>query len=411
MDLTAHVRDNRLTWRAPAGPWQVMLFVCVPDAARGLVDYLDPEAARKFVELTYEKYYQTFPEHFGKTIDSAFYDEPTFHVGRGWVPDTDQVPDASRITPEPLPQGMRDGNDVQISVKLDAEMPIQDVTGVTHELDVTNPSPTEAQIRLKNQTAIPNKDFVVEYRLAGEDTVLASLTHRSESDGYFALVLQPKWQIETAELMPWEVVLLLDTSGSMSGSAIGQLRIFAQHALDYVNPQDTIRVVSFSNSPEALHSQPVPATPDNLAAAKQFIRNLRSGGGTQMLPALQAALGPSGGEQSRVRYLVLVTDALVGNDSSILGYLKQPEFADVRVFPVAMGAAPNHYLISRAAELSRGFAMQVTNQDNAAEMAQRNSHFGSFTPLTWGIRSDRLDPRQAMQGPWGTRGCTSWHHR
>ncbi len=50
---------------------------------------------------------------------------------------------------------------------------------------------------------------------------------------------------------------------------------------------------------------------------------------------------------------MLVTDALVGNDNSILGYLKRPEFADVRVFPVAMGAAPNHYLISRAAEMSR----------------------------------------------------------
>ena len=89
VDLTAHVRDNRLTWRAPAGSWQVMLFVCVPDGARGLVDYLDPEAVREFVELTYEKYYQTFPEHFGKTIDSAFYDEPTFHWvegGRAWTP-------------------------------------------------------------------------------------------------------------------------------------------------------------------------------------------------------------------------------------------------------------------------------------------------------------------------------------
>ena len=66
-----------------------MLFVCVPDGAGGLVDYLDPEAVRKFIELTYEKYYAAFPEHFGKTIDSAFYDEPTFHWvqgGRAWTP-------------------------------------------------------------------------------------------------------------------------------------------------------------------------------------------------------------------------------------------------------------------------------------------------------------------------------------
>jgi len=89
VDLIAHVREDHLAWQAPAGSWQVMLFVCVPDGARGLVDYLDPESVRKFVSLTYERYYAAFPEHFGKTIDSAFYDEPTFHWvqgGRAWTP-------------------------------------------------------------------------------------------------------------------------------------------------------------------------------------------------------------------------------------------------------------------------------------------------------------------------------------
>jgi hypothetical protein len=89
LDLTGRVRNGRLAWDAPAGPWQVMLFTCVPDGARGLVDYLDPEAVRKFIRLTYEKYYERFPQHFGRTIDSAFYDEPTFHWiqgGRAWTP-------------------------------------------------------------------------------------------------------------------------------------------------------------------------------------------------------------------------------------------------------------------------------------------------------------------------------------
>ncbi|HNQ88689.1 MAG TPA: glycosyl hydrolase [Verrucomicrobiota bacterium] len=89
LDLSNHSRDGRLSWPAPTGDWRVMLFLCVPDGSGNLVDYLDPDAVKKFVSLTYEHYHQTFPEHFGKTIDSAFYDEPTFHWiqgGRAWTP-------------------------------------------------------------------------------------------------------------------------------------------------------------------------------------------------------------------------------------------------------------------------------------------------------------------------------------
>ena len=218
---------------------------------------------------------------------------------------------------------------------------------------------------------MPNKDFVVEYRLAGDQATLATLAHRGQSGGYFTLVVQPKWKTETAELAPREVILLLDTSGSMEGTGISQLRVFAGHVLAGLNPQDTFRIIAFSDRPRAFHEQALPATPENVAAGQQFVRSLQAGGGTEMLPALRRALGTGSGERRQVRYLVLVTDALVGNDNSILGYLKRPEFGDVRVFPVAMGAAPNHYLISRAAEVARGFALQVTNQDNAAEMARR----------------------------------------
>ena len=93
LDLATHISNGRLSWAAPAGTWRVMFFACVSDGAGGLVDYLDPEAVKKFVSLTYEQYYRAFPEHFGKTIDSAFYDEPTFHWvqgGRAWTPSFNQ---------------------------------------------------------------------------------------------------------------------------------------------------------------------------------------------------------------------------------------------------------------------------------------------------------------------------------
>ena len=86
--LTDQVRDGKLVWAVPAGDRKVMLFTCVRDGAGGLVDYLSPEAVKQFLALTYEAYFAKFPAHFGTTIDSAFYDEPTFHWiqgGRAWT--------------------------------------------------------------------------------------------------------------------------------------------------------------------------------------------------------------------------------------------------------------------------------------------------------------------------------------
>jgi len=87
-DITDSIRDGTLRWNVPDGQWKVMIFTCVRDGGDGLVDYLEPEAVNAFIKLTYQAYHDAMPDHFGTTIDSAFYDEPAFyHVkgGRAWT--------------------------------------------------------------------------------------------------------------------------------------------------------------------------------------------------------------------------------------------------------------------------------------------------------------------------------------
>ena len=88
LNITAEVRDSTLRWKVPAGAWKIMTFTCVRDGGAGLVDYLEPQAVQAFIKLTYQAYHDAMPEHFGTTIDGAFYDEPAFyHVkgGRAWT--------------------------------------------------------------------------------------------------------------------------------------------------------------------------------------------------------------------------------------------------------------------------------------------------------------------------------------
>lgn len=91
-NITANAQNNEIRWQRPANdaaPYKIMAFVCILDGERNLVDYLEPESVKAFIELTYAAYQRAMPEHFGTTIDSAFYDEPMLYTpgaGRAWTP-------------------------------------------------------------------------------------------------------------------------------------------------------------------------------------------------------------------------------------------------------------------------------------------------------------------------------------
>lgn len=92
VDLTlansgAEVTDEQICWNVPAGEWKVMIFYALTDGSK--VDAMDPDAMRKFVSLTYETFFQHFPEHFGTTIPISFFDDVTMTQtkgGRNWTP-------------------------------------------------------------------------------------------------------------------------------------------------------------------------------------------------------------------------------------------------------------------------------------------------------------------------------------
>ncbi|MDO4629097.1 MAG: hypothetical protein Q4C70_07935 [Planctomycetia bacterium] len=83
---TETVTDERILWDVPAGKWVVMVFYVVTDGNK--VDNMDPEAMEKFISLTYDVFYERFPEHFGTTIPVCFFDDVTMtqtEGGRNWT--------------------------------------------------------------------------------------------------------------------------------------------------------------------------------------------------------------------------------------------------------------------------------------------------------------------------------------
>ena len=77
---------DRVEFTLPEGSWKVMSFATVKDGY-SCVDYLDPDCVADYIDVTFEAYYKLFPDHFGTTIDTAFYDEPSLYhaYGRTWT--------------------------------------------------------------------------------------------------------------------------------------------------------------------------------------------------------------------------------------------------------------------------------------------------------------------------------------
>ncbi len=308
-------------------------------------------------------------------------------LGGGWAWDTDEVPDASHITPPVLEPGTRSGHDLSLSVKIDAGVPIQHVRSTTHEIVVKNSKFAEAVVHLKEEATIPNKDFILTYAVAGEEIRDAVLTHRNGKEGFFTLLLQPPDRVKTDEVTPKELVFVLDTSGSMSGFPIEKAKETMQLAIDGLNPRDTFNLITFAGNTHILFPEPVPATSSNVRKAQHFLESRRGGGGTEMMKAIRAALDPSD-SQEHLRIVCFMTDGYIGNDMAIVGEIQK--HSNARVFAFGVGNSVNRFLLDKMAEHGRGEVEYVGLQDDGSAAARR-FHQRVQHPLLTDISVDWAD--------------------
>ncbi len=261
-----------------------------------------------------------------------------------------------------------DGRRISIEVNLEAGVSIEQISSNTHQIQADMYSASKAIVRLNNAYDIPNRDFVLKYKTAGEQIKDSILTHTSDKSGYFALILQPPDKVFPQHAMPKEIVFVLDRSGSMSGFPLEKAKEAMQLAIEGLNPNDTFNIIAFSDDTKTLFDKPVLSTSDNIAKAKKFLSESTSGGGTELMKAMKAALEPSD-SQERIRIVCFMTDGYVGNDFEIIDEVKKHPHA--RVFSFGIGVSSNRYIIDEMARQGRGEAQYLNQNDDSSEAAKR----------------------------------------
>jgi Ca-activated chloride channel family protein len=285
----------------------------------------------------------------------------------GWAPDTDAVPDASRITP-PVPHPAGQGgmlNPVSIEVELDAGMPLALLESRSHDLAVQRRGEGRYRLALAAGPVPSDRDFELVWRPAAGAAPRAAVFHETREDATYALVMvMPPDPGTAARRLPREAIFVVDTSGSMAGASIAQAREALALALGRLQPGDTFNVIEFNSTTRRLFRGARPVSPETLDTARRWVRGLRAEGGTEMAAALREALDGHDGHE-RLRQVVFLTDGAVGNEDQLFGIIRE-RLGDSRLFTVGIGAAPNAHFMTRAAALGGGTFTYIGRVDEVA---------------------------------------------
>ena len=312
---------------------------------------------------------------------------PTGKKGTGWSPDTNTVPDASRITPPVLKPGRRSGHDISLTVTLDAGLSIEDLNSKSHDIELTDEDVGKATVSIMAQDTIPNKDFTLEYRVAEDKPRSAYLTHYSQQGGYLLLMIQPSLESVTQNLEPKEIFFVVDCSGSMSGYPIQKVKEAMYHCIQGISPDDTFQIIRFSSNASAFAPKPVPATRLHKEEALDYIQALYGSGGTRMIEGIKACLDyPQAAERQRIVFFM--TDGFIGNDDQILAAIKE-KVGTTRLFSFGVGSSPNRSLLERMAQVGRGTSQYIRQDQDAqpvitAMLSRISKPYLTDVEINWG---------------------------
>jgi Ca-activated chloride channel family protein len=163
-----------------------------------------------------------------------------------------------------------------------------------------------------------------------------------------------------------DLIVLLDTSGSMGGAPLDQARRVTGALIDSLTEQDQLELIEFSNAPRRWKSGSVAATAAHRQAAQAWLSRLHASGGTEMRDGIIEAL--QGLRPGAQRQVVLITDGQIGGEHEVLEAIGQRLPAGSRVHTVGVGSSVNRSLTQPAARLGRGVEL-VIGLDDDAEVA------------------------------------------
>ncbi|MCG8380498.1 MAG: marine proteobacterial sortase target protein [Proteobacteria bacterium] len=288
-------------------------------------------------------------------------------AGTGWAINTDEVPDAARITPPVLQPGSQRKNKASIKVDLDAGLAIEKIESPYHQIDISKQG-DQYLIELKQESVLANRDFELIWQPHPSAAPKAALFTEEKNGDAYAMIMMVPPEIEKSQTLNREIIYVIDTSGSMGGQSIVQARTALELALSRLKPGDRFNVIQFNSYTSSLFKQPEPVTPESLQAAIHYVRSLKASGGTEIATALRTALANQT-DNNDLRQVIFLTDGSIGNEQALFEII-QHQLGRSRLFTIGIGSAPNSHFMQRAANFGRGTHTYIGKLDEVQSRMQ-----------------------------------------
>ena len=323
---------------------------------------------------------------------------PSSNLIKGLVVDQlQQLPSQPSVIGVDLPSHIK-AERVSIKVNLTSANGFSNIASATHDIDINAPDASRRAVTLTRTEEIPNRDFVLRYRLGNDaNTTAGLLGYADERGGFFSMLLEPPTNWLEESVTPREMVFLLDCSGSMNGTPLNASKRFMESALQNLRPTDTFRIIRFSDRATEFSSKPLIASPTNIATGIRYTKGLRGSGGTVMSSGIQQALSVPKTDDV-VRNVVFLTDGYIGNEIDILR-LVATQLGDARLYALGVGTSVNRYLLDELGRVGRGFVRyldptKAIDQQADALAARLQTPLLTDITVDWGqLQPTSLNPQ------------------
>ncbi len=247
--------------------------------------------------------------------------------------------------------------EVSVSAHIESNIPIKSVYSPSHDIDVSLKQ-YSADAGFEEKNVKPDRNFILYYSVSRDDVGMNILTYREAGEpGYFSMLLSPGILERTSARK--DIVFVVDTSGSMRGKKLSQVKSALLYCLGSLNRGDRFNIVQFATVTRTLAPSPVSADRGNIQKARSFVEGLSARGGTNIHEALLRSMRMLS-DTDRPRMVVFLTDGepTVGetDEGAISRNVLSANHAKVRLFVFGVGDDVNTHLLDRIAEQNRGFA-------------------------------------------------------